>query len=296
MKILCTGAAGFIGSHIAELYIKNGHKVYIIDNLYTGTKQNLPEGSIFYQYDIRDKERISRLINIIKPDIINHHAAQSGVVKSLHDSQFDCDVNIMGLLNILNCYKFLEKKPKFIFSSSASIYGNDCNNKKETDKPDPQSFYAITKYASKRYIQTYSKIYNFDYTIFRYSCVTGLRQRPDLEAGVIAIFKNNLQNNKQCIIYNSGTQERDFVHVDDVAKANLLAIRELRMNIYNVSSGAIINIKDLYNKLKVQYKKDCDAIYSKVHRFGDAKIVSLNNKKLMMNGWIPMNNIDEILK
>ncbi|HAX62069.1 MAG TPA: UDP-glucose 4-epimerase, partial [Elusimicrobia bacterium] len=184
MKILVTGGAGFIGSNIADAYIKAGHSVVIVDNLSTGKKENLNPKAKFYNADITDEKKIAQIFEREKPDIVNHHAAQIDVRKSLADPVFDAETNVIGTVNLLqNSVK--NKVKKFIFASSGGVMYGECGKKAPTEKetPRPLSPYGITKHAVEHYLDFYAETYGLKYVMFRYGNVYGPRQDPHGEAG-----------------------------------------------------------------------------------------------------------------
>jgi len=250
MKILVTGGAGFIGSHIVDTFIDAGHDVVVIDNLSTGRMENLNTKAKFYLIDIRSRE-VDRIFEIEKFDAICHQAAQMDVRKSVADPLFDADVNVKGSLNILqNCIKYDIKK--FIFASTGgAVYGEQesypCD---ETHPLRPVSPYGITKLTVEKYLFFYNIEYGLNYTILRYSNVYGPRQNPFGEAGVIAIFAHKLLNNQQAVINGDGKQTRDYIYVADVAKANLKALNDKRNEIYNIGTGVETDVNTIFKIIK----------------------------------------------
>ncbi len=244
MKILVTGGAGFIGSHIVDAYIKEGHSVVIIDDLSTGNFRNVNSEAIFIKQDITSPE-IEEVFKKFKFDIVNHHAAQINVRRSLEDPLFDAKVNIMGSLNLLNLTAQHNVK-RFIFASSGgAIYGEPEKFPiTEEVKPEPLSPYGVAKFTVENYIKVFAKLYNFDYVILRYSNVYGPRQIAKSEAGVISIFINQILENKECFVNGDGNQIRDYVFVGDVVKANLSAI-DCCPGYFNIGTGVETSVNDL---------------------------------------------------
>jgi len=247
-KVLVIGGAGFIGSHVVDALVKKGLETAVIDNLSSGNKENLNKKSKFYEVDIKD-EKISHIFDREKPDYVFHLAAQINVRKSIENPIEDADINILGSLNILNnCVK--NKIKKIIFSSSGgAIYGDDVKiPTSENEKEKPISPYGIAKLTVENYLEFFKRVDGLDYVALRYANVYGPRQNSKGEAGVIAIFIDNLLNNGKIIINGSGGQTRDYIYVKDIAKANLLA---LKLNgIFNVGTGIETNINELYKKIK----------------------------------------------
>ena len=250
MKILVTGGAGFIGANLVTALIEQEHDVVIIDNLATGKKENLNPKTKFYNIDIRDK-KIEKIFKKHNFDIVNHHAAQADVRKSVEDPVYDREVNIIGLLNLLeNSIKY--KIKKFInISSGGVIYGDDAKLPiKENARKDPLSPYGISKLSAEHYMHIYDKLHGLKYTTLRYSNVYGKYQDPKGEAGVIAIFSNLMLDKKQPIIYGDGKQTRDYIYVKDVVSANLLAMEHGDYKAFNIGTGNETDVNELFDTIK----------------------------------------------
>ena len=249
MKMLVTGGAGFIGSHVVDGYIEKGHTV-VVDNLSTGKKENLNPEAIFYKLDIRSPQ-IEKIIEKEKPEVINHHAAQISVPASVQDPSFDADVNIKGLLNVMEAGRKNGVSKAFFISSGGAIYGEaDQYPTTENYSPKPLSPYAITKLASEYYLSYYHHQWGLNYTILRYANIYGPRQIPQGEAGVVAIFISRLMNNQSCTLYHFPDEPsgmtRDYCYVSDVVKANLLALDQGENDIFNIGTGKETNTLDLF--------------------------------------------------
>jgi len=249
LKILITGGAGFIGSHIADNFIGQGHKVIILDNLSMGRRENLNPKAKFYLMDIRSQE-VKKVFEQEKFEVVCHQAAQMDVRKSVEDPLFDAEVNIKGSLNLLeNCVKF--KVNKFLFASTGgAVYGEQQEFPCDESHPlKPVSPYGITKLTMEKYLLYYSVQFGLKYTILRYSNVYGPRQNPEGEAGVVAIFTNKLIRGEQPIINGDGTQTRDYVYVSDVVQANLKALIHNKNDIYNIGTGIETNVNNIFHTL-----------------------------------------------
>jgi len=250
MKILVTGGAGFIGSHIVDSYIKAGHQVVVVDDLSVGKKENVNRKAKFYLADIGDKKKITRIFKKEKPQVLNHHAAQKNVRISVDNPVFDAQVNILGGINLLEAARQSKVKKVIFASSGGAIYGNTKNiPTPETQNILPVSPYGIAKLAFEKYLYYYFWQYKIPYLALRYANVYGPRQDPKGEAGVVAVFCQNLIKNKKSIIYGDGKQTRDFVFVEDVALANLRALKSLYIGEINIGTAKETNINNLYKIL-----------------------------------------------
>ncbi len=248
MRILITGGAGFIGSHIQDKYIELGHDVTILDNFSTGKREYLNQDAALVEGDITDENVVRRVIETGNFDLINHHAAQINVRYSFDDPVNDCHVNVIGTLNILKAMIDF-KVPKIIFSSTGgAIYGSPGNLPVgETHPLNPESPYAISKMTCEKYIRNLSDLYGIRYTIFRYANVYGPRQIAKGEAGVVAIYTERLLDGRPPIIFGTGDNTRDYVFVGDVVDANALALTKGDGGIYNIGRGVETNVHDVYN-------------------------------------------------
>ncbi|MCX5781724.1 MAG: NAD-dependent epimerase/dehydratase family protein [Elusimicrobia bacterium] len=249
MKILVTGGAGFIGSHIVDGYIAAGYKVAVIDNLSSGKKENINPKAKFYKLDINSKE-IEKIFFKEKFDLVNHHAAQIDVRKSVQDPMFDAEVNIVGALNIFESSRKSKVKKVIFASSGGTIYG-ECGRKTPDEKADanPLSPYGIAKYSIEFYLKYFLKTYGLNYTILRYGNVYGPRQDPHGEAGVVAIFSGRMLNNEKTVIFGNGNQMRDYVYVGDVARANIFALKKGNNEIINIGTGKASSVNELFKKI-----------------------------------------------
>ncbi|MGB9824154.1 MAG: NAD-dependent epimerase/dehydratase family protein [Candidatus Hydrothermia bacterium] len=295
MKVLLTGGCGFIGSHVQDHYIENGYDVVVVDNLTSGKIEHLNPRAKFYRVDIRDKDKLEEIFHKEKPDIVNHHAAQISVIHSTRNPQEDADINILGTINLLELSVKYQVK-KFLFSSSGgAIYGDPIYLPCDERHPiDPLSPYGISKYAGEMYIRYYHKNFGLNYVILRYGNVYGPRQDPYGEAGVIAIFGKNMLEDKECYIFGDGNQERDFIFVKDVARANLLLteMNNLREREFNIGTGKGTSVNKLFEVMKTLtgYKKD--PVY-KEPRKGEVYRIYLNIDRISKLGWSPGVTLEE---
>lgn len=277
MKILVTGGAGFIGSWVADSYIEKGNDVLVLDNLSSGIKDNVPEKADFVEGDITDKSLVDEVISEFKPDVINHHAAQIDVRKSVENPMFDAEVNIIGSLNLLQAGVDYSIK-KFIFASTGgAIYGEPEDiPADESTPPMPISAYGTSKYAVEKYLEFYNHIHGLDYVALRYANVYGPRQNPHGEAGVIAIFCSRILLGEECLVFGDGTQTRDYVYAGDVARANILAL-DAKKGSYNIGTSIETSVNDLIDSLKKSSGRDFTVTYMKA-RPGEVQSISLDVK------------------
>jgi UDP-glucose 4-epimerase len=249
MKVLVTGGAGFIGSHLTDRLIGEGHQVVVVDNLSTGKKKNLHPDATFYKVDILSS-RLERVFEKEKPQLICHYAAQMDVRKSVENPAFDAQNNIIGLLNILEAAVKNRTRRVIFASSGGAIYGEQtAYPASEEHSTHPISPYGVSKLASEQYLYYYQKVCGLDYTVLRFANVYGPRQSPEGEAGVVAIFSNLLIQNQQPIINGNGMQTRDYVFVEDVIDANMAVIYNDAHDTFNVGTGKETSVNDLFEAL-----------------------------------------------
>lgn len=290
MKILVTGGAGFIGSWVVDTFLEEGHEVVVLDDLSTGREENLSKGAQFIKGDIRDLESVDRIISDFKPDIIDHHAAQIDVRKSVENPMHDAGINIIGTLNLIESALKYDVE-KFIFASTGgAIYGEpEIIPADEKTEPYPISPYGTSKYAIEKYLGYYSYVHGFDYVALRYANVYGPRQNPHGEAGVIAIFCSRILSESPCTVFGDGGQTRDYVFVEDVAKANLLSL-SAPVGSYNIGTGIESSVNDLISELKNSSGTDFEVQYGE-ERPGEVQSISLEATFAQKTlGWKP--NVD----
>ncbi|MFH1072285.1 MAG: NAD-dependent epimerase/dehydratase family protein [Nanoarchaeota archaeon] len=301
MNILVTGGCGFIGSHIVDALVQKGHAVIVVDDLSNGRLQNLAEsiGKVkFYKLDICSPE-LEEIFKKEKPEVIFHAAAHINIRNSMQDPQMDARINILGSLNLLeNARKYGVKK--VIYSSTGgAIYGDTEHiPTAECEELKTISHYGISKHTVEHYLFLYKHIYGLEYTVLRYANVYGPRQDPLGEAGVVSIFINNILQGKKCWINGEGRQTRDYVFVDDVVRANMLALEKTTdSRIFNIATGKETDVNELFNmiaeKMKAIVKEEIDmahrpAVPGEVKR--SCLDSSLAKKEL---GWSPKVDLEE---
>ncbi|WP_029192304.1 NAD-dependent epimerase/dehydratase family protein [Paenibacillus harenae] len=295
MKVLVTGAAGFIGSHIVDSLISLEHKVIGIDNFTTGVIQNINKSCSFYEIDI-NSEKLREVFHDEKPDVVIHNAAQINVNHSIKDPIKDEEINIRGTVSILENMKN-SGCSKIIYPSSAAIYGKPIYLPVDELHPiQPMSFYGISKYTPELYIKTYSELFGLDYTILRYSNVFGLRQSAHGEAGVISIFMDRLQKGLNPVIHGDGEQFRDFVYVKDVVRANIFALEKGSQSTLNICTNSKSSINHLLRQLQNNLNTNLEPKYEN-ERKGDIKESCLDNTSAFsILGWKPEYSLESGLK
>lgn len=293
MKILVTGGAGFIGSHIVDALIAQGHEVAVMDNLVTGRKENLNPRAKFYQVDIRDQE-LEGIFNRERFDVIYHEAAQMDVRKSVADPRYDAEVNILGTLNLLQQAQKTSVK-KFIFASTGgAIYGEQVQFPADEEHPTwPASPYGITKLACEKYIAFFGQNYGINYALLRYANVYGPRQSPHGEAGVVAIFTSRMLSGEQPVINGDGKQTRDYVYVGDVVAANLRALDYPRNDYFNVGTGIETDVNELFHILNRATGSRVEELHGEAKAGEQLRSVLSYEKTSRLLGWRPQVKLEQ---
>jgi len=293
MKILVTGAAGFIGSHVAEALLQRGHEVIIVDNLSTGRRENLPSEARFIEMDLASPELV-QVVKDIGPDIVNHHAAHADVYQSVEDPAYDARVNVVGMLTLIQAAVTAGAR-KFIFASSGgAIYGDpDVVPCDETQLERPISPYGASKKAGEVYLETMSRMHGLDYTILRYPNVYGPRQHPYTEEGqVVSLFSRLMLAGRVPTIFGDGEQERDFVYVGDIVDANLRALEGGSGGTFNIGTGRGLTVNELYRRLKALTGYQGEAKYAP-QRPGEVLRIALEASRAREAlGWEPKTSLD----
>ncbi|WP_342505962.1 NAD-dependent epimerase/dehydratase family protein [Sporosarcina sp. FSL K6-2383] len=277
MKVLVTGGAGFIGSHVVEELVNHHFEVVLVDNLVTGSLDNLLNTVKIYQFDINDQE-IEYVFERERPDYVIHLAAQVSVTASMNNPFFDLQTNMVGTVKLISLAKKYNVK-NFIFASSAAVYGEPAYLPiDENHRLHALSFYALSKYSAEKYIELYDAIYGGNSCILRFSNVYGPRQNADGEAGVVSIFIRKLVRGENVEMFG-GYQTRDFIYVKDVAKACRLAIEGEHKGIYNICSGIETSIEGLLTQIFEETGVTKIPVYQPI-RVGEIERSVLDNSKV----------------
>jgi UDP-glucose 4-epimerase len=250
MRVLLTGGAGFIGSHVAEHLFDRGHEIAIVDDLSSGKRENVSVDASFIEEDVRSG--CEEVFREFRPEVLCHQAAQMDVRRSVREPDFDAGVNILGTIRLLeNCTKYDVRQVIFA-STGGAVYGEQVKFPAAEDHPQcPVSPYGVSKLAGERYLHFYHVQYGVSYTALRYANVYGPRQDPHGEAGVVAIFSRNLAEGNVSTINGTGEQTRDYVYVGDVARANLHAIEgNMPSGAYNIGTGVETSVNELYELMR----------------------------------------------
>jgi len=253
MKVLLTGGAGFIGSHVAEAFLQAGHEVVVLDNLSSGNRENLPAQARLYLLDLGSSE-VEKVFAAERPDVVDHHAAQISVTVSARDPLLDARTNVLGMLNLLEACRRHPVKKLIFASTGGAIYGDtDRLPTPEDCPPQPLSPYGIHKWLGEQYLRYYAHQYGLSYTVLRYANVYGPRQNPDGEAGVVSIFIGRLRRGETPVIFAYPGEDdgmvRDYVYVQDVARANLAAAERGEGQIINIGTGVPTTTGALYREV-----------------------------------------------
>ncbi len=295
-KVLVTGGAGFIGSHLVNGLLESGYSVAVVDDLSSGQLRNLNHQATFYHCAINDP-KVLQIIQREGPEIIFHLAAQSSVRQSTLDPVADADSNVLGTIRLLSAAA-AEGVDKIVFSSTGgAIYGNpDTIPCDEDTPPNPITPYALSKYVSELYLDLYRRTYGLEYTILRYANVYGPGQDPNGEAGVIAIFAGMMLRGRSPNIYGDGRQERDFVYVSDVVEANLAAVYRGDGRTYNIGSGEPVTINQIHSQLQECTEFYQDPVY-RPRRAGEVLKIALDSTRAAKDlSWEPKVSLEEGLR
>ena len=296
MNILVTGGAGFIASHVVDAYVNEGHNVIVIDDLSSGVMENVNPKAEFHQLDIRSAE-VEQVFHSHTIDVVNHHAAQMDVRRSVSDPKFDASVNVLGGLNIFEAARQHGVK-KIIFSSTGgAIYGEQDYFPADEEHPvRPLSPYGITKLVTEKYLFYYKEVHGIEHVILRYANIYGPRQNPHGEAGVVAIFAKKMLQGESPVINGDGKQTRDYTFVADVVKASLLALNYSGSNIFNIGTGIETDVNELFRILRTWLSPNCAENHGPAKQ-GEQRRSVISYKKIERElGWKPRVELPEGLR
>jgi UDP-glucose 4-epimerase len=297
MRILVTGGAGFIASHVSDAYLAAGHQVTVLDNLSGGKRSQVPKRARFVKLDTRDRAGVLKLFKAGKFQAVNSHAAQMSVPASVADPITDAEINCLGLLNLLEASRAC-KVGKFIhISSGGTVYGAPKKLPATESYPIlPESPYGITKAVGEDYLRFYKAEYGLDYTVLRYSNVYGPRQEPHGEAGVVAIFIKKLLQGEVPTIFGDGSIIRDFVYVGDVARANVLALKLGSGEAFNIGTNKAVTVAQLFKAIALELGFRSQPHYGP-ERPGDLRANYLSYAKAKrVLGWQPKVSLAQGIK
>ena len=287
MKILVTGGAGFIGSHVVDHFIDAGHELAVVDNLSSGKRENINPKASFHEVDI-GSERLEDVFEHEKPDVVDHLAAQMDVTRSVTDPRFDAMTNVVGIINVLErCVAHGIKR--LIFSSTGgAIYGSAKDYPAtEQTAPEPLSPYAVSKFAGEEYIKLYHRIHGLDYVILRYTNVFGPRQAAHGECGVCAVLTELMLAGKQPVLYGFGEPTRDYVYVGDVARANVAVLDAGDNNTFNICSGKPTTVLEIFEALKEITAFEQEPLLKPLRPGEAERSLCTHDKATQVLGWQP---------
>jgi UDP-glucose 4-epimerase len=295
VRILVTGGAGFIGSHVVDAYVAAGHEVAVLDNFSTGNEANLNPAAEVHRVDLRDQAGVEKVVASFRPEIVNHHAAQSEVPKSIADPGLDAHINIVGGLNLLKASVDHKVRKVIFISTGGALYGEPDVVPAGEDHPvRPLSPYGTSKFSFEQYLGTFKRTFELEFTVLRYANIYGPRQDFYAEEGrVVAIFASRMLARKPVTIDGDGEQARDMLHVGDAATANLAALENGDGGTFHVSTGVPVTVNDLFRKLAIltDYKMEPNV---GPRRKGDVYRIALDNARARQDlGWEPRVSLEE---
>jgi UDP-glucose 4-epimerase len=295
VRILVTGGAGFIGSHVVDAYVAAGHEVAVLDNFSTGNEANLNHAAEVHRVDLRDQPAVEKAVASFRPEIVNHHAAQSEVPKSVADPGLDAHINIVGGLNLLKASVDHKVRKVIFISTGGALYGEPDVVPADEDHPvRPLSPYGTSKFSFEQYLGTFKRTFGLEFTVLRYANIYGPRQDFFAEEGrVVAIFASRMLAGKPVLIDGDGEQSRDMLHVGDAATANLAALDHGDGEIFHVSTGVPVSVNDLYRKLAMLTDYKLEPKHGP-RRKGDVFRIALDNTRASRGlGWEPRVSLEE---
>ena len=298
MKILVTGGAGFIGSHVVDAYVTAGHDVAVLDNMNTGREENVNTSAQLFRVDVRDLEKVQDVFTSFKPEVVNHHAAQAEVPRSVADPGYDALINLVGGLNVLKAAADNGARKVIFSSTGGALYGEPDIVPADEDHPiRPLSPYGTSKYSFEQYLAMFERTFDLTFTTLRYANIYGARQDFFAEEGrVIAIFASRMIEDKPVTIDGDGNQSRDMLHVGDVASANLAALERGDGGTFHISTGVPVTINDIFRKLAILTEYKLEPRFGPARK-GDVYRIALDNARARDQlGWEPRIQLEEGLR
>ena len=293
MRIVVTGGAGFIGSHVVDAYVDLGHEVVVVDDLSVGKREQVNPGARLETIDVAAPELVD-LLGDLRPDVVNHHAAQTSVRRSVGDPLDDCRRNILGTLNLLEAARQAGVGKVIYISSGGAIYGEPRTLPCPEDNPiAADSPYGISKHTPEHYLDLYSRVHGLRYTTLRYGNVYGPRQDPYGEAGVVAIFTAQMLAGEQAVINGSGEQERDYVYIADAVRANVAALDRGDGAAVNIGSGVGTSVNEIFDRLKTATGYQRGAVHGPAKPGETFRIYLDITRAREVLGWQPEVSLDE---
>ncbi len=301
MKVLVTGGAGFIGSHVTDALLTRGHQVHVLDDLSGGRRENVHDDAVFHELDIRSDDA-AQLIETEAFDAIFHFAAQMDVRRSVADPRFDADVNVLGFLNLMEAARKVPVSKVVFASTGGAIYGepdpsvNGGGPQPEDHPQRPVSPYGITKLVTEKYLHFYETAYGVPYAAMRFGNVYGPRQNPHGEAGVVAIFAERLLAGLQPVIFGDGLQTRDYVYVGDVVNAVLAAFEHEGSGVFNVGTGRETDVNQLFGHINDITGAEAPQEHAKAKPGEQQRSVLDHSHATRILGWQPRVSLEDGLR
>ncbi len=296
MKVLVTGGAGFIGSHVVDRLVEEGHEVVVVDDLSTGKRKHVNRAAVLYKLDVQSG-RLEKVFRNERPSIVIHLAAQVSARQSMENPILDAQVNVLGTMNVLHQAARHGARKVIFASSGVAIYGEqEVHPAPESHPTKPLSAYGISKLCGEHYLSYFQRVSGLQVVSLRYASVYGPRQDPEGEAGVVAVFIRKMLNNEQPIINGNGRQTRDFVFVDDVVQANLAVMSQEAQGVYNVGTGVETSVNELFRMLASLTGSPCKEVHGPA-KVGEQIRSVIDSSRLKQEvGWEPETSLAEGLE